>query len=343
MSRIIHVGFCGCGNIVRGNHLPAIQARPERFKVVGFYDLLPDKAKELAGPQYEAYTSYDALLDDARVQLIVIATKPLDTHYPAAQRALEAGKHVLLEKPMAQTSKECDDLIACAKANERILTVHHNRRLDLDFLALINVLQAKKVGSPRLVLSQVPSGGYGGGDFVDWGVHLIDQALLLNNSPLLEVSGVFCNPAGGHENGGFGEVTLRFQESPAVRAAMLPYPAEFLANGTPARPRFYAVGTEGAFVQRTIEDPRDLINATQNFDKWRPDYAVPKYLQVNRKDYYDYLYDSLAEGTQLLVSPESARNAIRVLELMAESAQSGRSVEAADLIAVPPAHADFML
>ncbi len=343
MSKIIHVAFCGSGQIVRNNHLPALEARPDHYQVVGFYDVIAEKAAELAGHHYDAYSSYEALLEDKRVQLVVVATKPLDTHFPAAKQALEAGKHVLLEKPMAQTSREGDELIACAKRNNRLLTVHHNRRLDLDFLALINVLKNKKIGMPRLIINQVPNSGYNGGDFTDWGVHLIDQALLLNASPLAEVSAVFCNPAGGCENGGFGEVTLRFEQNPLVRAAMLPYPKGFLTNGTPAHARFYAAGTKGAFVQRTIEDPRDLMNATQNYDNLRPDYAIPDYLQIQRKEYYDYLYETLAEGVPLLVSAESARNAIRVLELMTESAQKDVTIAASDMLAVPLLHPDMVL
>ncbi|MDD5706493.1 MAG: Gfo/Idh/MocA family oxidoreductase, partial [Kiritimatiellae bacterium] len=269
---------------------------------------------------------------DQDVDLVVVATKPLSTHCPAARQALEAHKHVLLEKPMCLTSAECDDLIALASRQRRVLTVHHNRRLDLDFMATVEYIRRGKVGEPRLIEDRVCCGAYGGGDCVDWGVHLVDQALCLGRGALQEVTAMFCNPAGGSADAGFVEATLRFSELPLVRISMMPRPPEFLLNGTPPAVRFYVAGTTGAFVQRTIEDPRDLMNATVNFDKQRPDYEVPPYLSVTRKGYYDYLYESLADGRPLLVKPEEARNAIRTIELMEASARAGRTVAATDML-----------
>lgn len=328
MATIVTVGFCGAGNIVHSNHLPNLEKRSDRYRVAGFFDIRPERSAERAADKYIVYDTYEQLLADADIDLVVVATKPLGTHYPTAKQALEAGKHVLLEKPMAASVCECDDLIATAQRNGVLFTVHHNRRLDLDFLALMDVLERRKIGEPRFVANMVAGGGYGGGDFVDWGVHLVDQALQTNASPIVEVSAFFANPVGGCEDGGFGEATLRFEKPPVVRVAMLPRPTEFLGNGTPARTRFYAVGTTGTFLQRVIEDPRDLMNATQNFDNWRPEYAVPGYLQILRREYYDYLYDSLVNEEPPAVSPVSARNAIRVIELMTESARANRAVPA---------------
>ena len=332
MSAEFGVGFCGAGNIVRTNHLPAVEQRAGRFRVIGMYDRVMEKARERAGDRYKAFETYDALLAANGLDLVVAATKPLDTHFGAAQRALEAGKHVLLEKPMASTTAQCDELIRLAREKKAILTVHHNRRLDLDFLALQDVIGQGKIGEARLIENRHICDGYAGGDFVDWGVHLVDQCLLLNRSPLREVSAVFANPGGSVQDAGYAEATLRFEELPVLRLAMLPRPEEFLLNGTPAATRFYAVGTKAAFAQRIIEDVRDLMNATQNFANARPDFAVPAYLEIVQKDFYDYLYEALAKGAPLLVRPEEARNAIRVLELMSESARENRTIPAEGLL-----------
>jgi len=330
VGRVFRVGFCGAGGIVRDNHLPALEARPDRYAVAGFYDVAAEASRKMAGTQYTAYATYADMLADPALDIVVIATRPLSTHLPAAREALAAGKHVVLEKPMASTARECDELIALARRQGRVLTVHHNRRLDLDFLALQEVIRQGKLGEVRLIENRV-DGGYGG-DFVDWGVHLVDQSLRLNRSPLREVSATFCQPAAGIGDCGFGETLFRFAEPPVVLLAMMPRPQEFLLNGTPAATRFYAAGTAAACVQRVIEDPRDLMNATQNFDKARPDYAVPSYLEIRRKEYYDFLYGSLAEGQPLLVRPEEARNAIRALELMELSARENRAVAATDML-----------
>ncbi len=335
MSQIINVAFCGAGGIVRGNHLPSLKARADRYTVVGLYDIDPARSAALAGSKYKAYGTYAELLADDQVDLVVVATKPLTTHYPAVKQALEAGKHVVVEKPMAHSAEACDELIDLAKAKGLILTIHHNRRLDLDFLALLDILGKGKLGQVKMVEDRIGSGGYAGGDFEDWGIHLIDQMLLINETPLKEVSAFMANPEGGTLNGGFCEATLRFEKPPITRISALPRTEQFLANGTPAPYRFYAIGSEGAFTQRTIEHPNDLMNATQNFAKVRPDYAVPSYLKVERREYYDYLYESLVNGAELLVKPEQARNAIRVLELIAESAMKEATIPATNMRQVP--------
>lgn len=334
MQKVFNVAFCGAGGIVRGNHLVNLQQRTDRFRVVGFFDVDPEKARELAGDKFKAYQTYDQLLADGQVDLVVIATKPLRTHFPTTKAALEAGKHVLLEKPMASTTEECDELIALADNNGLILTIHHNRRLDLDFLALRDVLDKGVLGELRYIENRHISGNYEPKDIVDWGSHLVEQSLTLNRSPLREVSAFLCHPDKGPAQGGYMEATFRFEKLPVVRVSMLPRPQEYLLNGTPPAPRFYAVGTKGAFVQRTLEDPRDMINATQNFDKVKPEYAVPDFLEIRRKGFYDYLYESLAQGAPLLVRPVEARNAIRAFELIAQSARENRTVEATGLVPV---------
>lgn len=332
MPDIITAAFCGAGKIVEDNHLPSLEKRKDRFAIAGFYDISDQNAKNRAGGKYRVYKSYEELLADNSAELVIIATKPLGTHYPAAKSALEAGKHVLLEKPMAASVQECDELIALAEKNNLVFTVHHNRRLDLDFLALQDVLRSGKIGSPVLIENRVAGGGYGGGDFVDWGIHLIDQSLVLNDSPLKEVSAVFCNPGGGAADSGFVEAVFRFENPPVVRMAMLPRPSEFLMNGTGAFVRFYAAGTKASFSQRIIECPQDLINATQNFNNAKPEYAVPGYLKIRQKEFYDLLYESLAEGEPLLVKPAEARDAVRCVELMEKSARENRAVAAEGML-----------
>jgi predicted dehydrogenase len=334
MAAVIRAAFCGAGGIVRGNHLPNLEERPDRFSVAGFYDIFPESSAKLAGDKYRAYASYDELLADKTVDLVIIATKPLSTHFPAAKQALDAGKHVLLEKPMAETVAECDELIALAKKKSLILTVHHNRRLNLDFLALRDVIASGKLGEVRLVENRIMMNSYNPGETIDWGVHLVDQSLILNGSRLREVSANMAYPENGMAGSGFLDAMFRFESGPAVRLAMLPRPAEYLINGTPPLTRFYAAGTKGSFVQRIIEGPRDLMNATQNFDGAKPDYKVPEYLEIKQKGYYDYLYESLAGGKELLVKPEEARNAMRAIELISKSAKTNRTVEADGMLKV---------
>lgn len=332
MQKIYGVGFCGAGRIVSGNHMPAIEAMPDKFRIIGLFDVIEENAKKLAKDKYDVYHTYDEMLADENINIVVVATKPLATHFPLALKALEAGKHVLLEKPMASTAEECDVLIKAAKKNNVLLTVHHNRRLNLDFLSAQKMIRDGKIGEPRLIENNMINGGYRQGDILDWGIHLIDQCLLFNRSELLEVSAMLCSPENGLDNCGFGTAVLRFESGPIIFCSMLPRTKEYLLNGTNAFVRFYIAGTQASFAQRIIETPKDLMNATMNFDNASPDYAVPEYLEIKNKGYYEYLYESLSEGKELLVRPEEARNAIRCFELIQDSARKNQSIKASGML-----------
>jgi scyllo-inositol 2-dehydrogenase (NADP+) len=326
------IAFCGAGHFAAWHHLPALEQRADRFQVTGFFDVNSENARQLARGHYTVYPDYDALLADDAVDFVLIITRPHSGHFALAERALQAGKHVLLEKPMTTTSRECDALIALAREMGRILTVHQNRRLDLDFLAVQDIIASGKIGAPRFIENRTVMSAYQGGDIIDFGIHLIDQSLQLNSSPLCEVFAWLANPPGAPDNGGHVDATFRFEQPPIVRMAMLPHPQQYLLNGTPAVPRFTVIGETGAFVQRFIEDPRDIMNATQNFENARPEYAVPAYLEVQRKGFYDYLYESWAGGAPLFVRPEEARNAIRAVELIVESARTNRTIAATGML-----------
>lgn len=123
MSKV-RVGVVGCGywgpNLIRNFYEDA------NVELVYVCDLVQDKVAKIGRryPTVTATTSYNDLLNDPNLDAIVVAT-PVHTHYPLAKQALMANKHVLVEKPMCMTSKECSDLIALAKERERILMVDH--------------------------------------------------------------------------------------------------------------------------------------------------------------------------------------------------------------------------
>lgn len=96
------------------------------------------------------YTDYRDLLADPEVQAVDVPL-PHHLHYPVARAALEAGKHVLLEKPMAPTAKECADLIALAKARGLTLSVAENTPFVAAYIAVRALLQSGGIGTPRLI------------------------------------------------------------------------------------------------------------------------------------------------------------------------------------------------
>lgn len=125
---MIHIGVIGCGKIAQVRHLPEYAANPD-VEITGLYDINFDRARELAA-QYgaTAYTSMEELLANPEIDAVSICTANF-AHCDATVAALEAGKHVLCEKPMAVTLADCERMVKAAKKAGKYLMIGHNQRL----------------------------------------------------------------------------------------------------------------------------------------------------------------------------------------------------------------------
>ncbi|MFS2012952.1 oxidoreductase [Azospirillum sp. CT11-132] len=187
----LSVGLLGFGLAGSVFHAPLIQCEP-RLRLTAIASSRTDDIRR-AAPEAVATTA-DAVIADPSIDLVVIAT-PNTSHAPLAREALLAGKHVVIDKPMATTAAEADELIDLAKRQGRLLTVFHNRRWDNDFLTLRACLDKGEVGRPYHYEAhfdrfrpQIKQGWReqtlaGSGVLFDLGAHLIDQALTLFGMP----------------------------------------------------------------------------------------------------------------------------------------------------------------
>ena len=193
----VGVGILGLGRIAQDIHIPAVQETDglELRAVADVTAALRQKlAPSLACP---IHPSLNSLLSQDDIDLIIVAT-PSSLHHRHVMDALNAGKHVMVEKPMALTLIQAEEMAHQARQRGLVLTVHHNRRYDGDFLRLRNLLSEGRVGS--LVSIEVrlqnrnwpedyPAQEYrplwrlerefGGGNLFDWAPHFIDQLLQL--------------------------------------------------------------------------------------------------------------------------------------------------------------------
>jgi scyllo-inositol 2-dehydrogenase (NADP+) len=198
--------------------------------------------------------SLDELMD--RCDLVVIAS-PNQTHFALAKTALEAGKHVVVDKPFTVTLDESDELIALAHRRERLLSIFHNRRWDGDFLTVESVLP--ELGEVLLFEANwdrfrpAIKGGWreepapGAGLFNDLGPHLIDQALRLFGRPDLIEADIATQRAGAKVDDHF-DVTLHYgRMRVCLRSSSLV---------SAPRPRFAVHGTGGSFVKHGL-DPQE--------------------------------------------------------------------------------------
>ena len=162
--------------------------------LAGAYDILPERNAVAEEKGIHAYASFEEVLADKNVDIVVIAT-PNDDHKELVIRSLEAGKSVVCEKPVEMSVASLDEMIEAANRTGSFFTVHQNRRWDVDFLAIKEIIASEKIGAPIRIESRIhgsrgiPSdwrcqAAHGGGMILDWGVHLIDQMLQLITDPI---------------------------------------------------------------------------------------------------------------------------------------------------------------
>ena len=189
MTRVALIGFGNAGRVL---HAPLIAATPGlTLTVIG------SRQRDLAGSAYPGVEVVADPLVAARhrdVDLVVVAT-PNDTHAPLAEAALQAGKHVVVDKPFTVTLAEARALVVVAAAAKRLLSVVQNRRWDSDFLGIARELATGRLGEVVELRSEMSRyrpqvrdrwrerAGPGAGLWYDLGPHLIDQALVLFGPP----------------------------------------------------------------------------------------------------------------------------------------------------------------
>lgn len=174
-------------------HAPFIHAHPH-MELYGVLERTKNLAQEKY-PQVRTYRSFEQLLADPNIDMVVVNT-PNITHYEYTKWALQAGKHVVVEKPFTATVSQAEELDVLAQAKGLQLSVYHNRRYDSDFKTVQKILNEKLLGDivdveihydrfvPKLshkVHKETPTEGVG--SLYDLGSHLIDQALQLFGMP----------------------------------------------------------------------------------------------------------------------------------------------------------------
>lgn len=168
------------------------------YEITSAFDISSEALKKAEDEGINAVEDVNEILQDQNIEFVIICT-PNDTHAYYSKLALNSGKHVLVEKPVTMNEVELEEVIDCALKNERIFTVHQNRRWDEDYLAVKNIVGSGQIGEITSIESKVfgqkgvcygwrAEPEYGGGMLYDWGIHLIDQALqMFSNEKVISV------------------------------------------------------------------------------------------------------------------------------------------------------------
>ena len=182
--KVAVVGYGGMG----GWHTEHL-LKSDVCELAGVYDIKPERNALAESRGIYAYPTYQALLDDKSVELITVAI-PNDDHESVVVAALNAGKNVICEKPVALSLEALENMIAAAEKNGVRFAVHQNRRWDVDYLAMQKIHDSGEIGNVFNIESRIhgsrgiPSDWrgekeHGGGMIYDWGIHLIDQVMMV--------------------------------------------------------------------------------------------------------------------------------------------------------------------
>lgn len=196
MKKLVVIGYGGMG----GWHVRAAQ-KSDVLTLGGVYDIKEERNRAANEAGVYAYDCFESVLRDKTVDLVTVAV-PNDAHEELAIRSMRAGKHVICEKPVTLTSESLRRMIAASKETGKLLTVHQNRRWDVDYLAMQKIADSGQIGKVLNIESRIhgsrgiPSDWrglreYGGGMLYDWGIHLIDQVLLVMRGK--KVVKLFCD------------------------------------------------------------------------------------------------------------------------------------------------------
>jgi predicted dehydrogenase len=302
-----------------------------------------------ATAQSEGFTTcseLDDLLNDPSIDAILIAT-PSAMHFEHATRALQAGKHVMVEKPMAMDLAEAQAMVETARAHKKILTVFHNRRWDIDYLTVKDAIASGRFGKIINIESRIHQwascvgpaaqeyrpnwrneAAFGGGGLYDWGSHLLDQIwqLMLPAKPV----SVFAQLRGNvwsSDCDDFARVCINFDNG-AVGMV------EINTTTTRPLPRWRIDGTLGS-----AEAPQSATYDTREWAQLRFHPAHGVELQVpiasdgmTESDIWTRFALAVHKGLPPAVPVETVLPTMAIIDAARRASQNGEVVHMRDLV-----------
>jgi predicted dehydrogenase len=345
----LRAGLVGYGFAGQTFHAPVLSAVPGMQLAAVATSQAGKVAAEWPGVSIVADVKALVALQD--IDLVVVAT-PNAQHFPIAKAALEAGKHVVVDKPFTLDAAEARELAALAQQRGLLLSVYQNRRFDADFLTLRDLLASGDLGRPVYFESHfdrfrpevrdrwreqaVP----GAGLWVDLGAHLLDQAVQLFGKPdTLQLDSAVLRDGAVVED--YFHAVLRYQQGPHAPLRVVLHAATLAAH---AAPRYLVHGTRGSYVKYGVDSQEDALRAGQRpgGDDWGIDsllgeltlMAAGSWMQnktlPNRRgnyvDYYAAVRDAILGQGPNPVPPDQAVALMELLDLGARSAREGRTL-----------------
>lgn len=349
----IETGIIGFGTGGRIFHAPFVYGS-DRFllkKICTSRAASADLART-SFPQTEIVPQADSLINDASIELIIIAT-PNTSHLTLAKKALLAGKHVIVEKPFTIKVAEADELIALAAKQDRLLTVHHNRRWDSDFKTVKKIIDQKLLGI--LVeyeahfdrfRNEIKTDSWretetaGAGILYDLGAHLIDQALCLFGMPAELFSHLQVQRPGGKSIDYFELLLFYHGLKVTLKAGMLvrePLP-HFILSGTQGSFVKYGMDTQEVALKNGLtpfnslnwgEEPDTIWGRINTDINGVHQHGSIKSEKGDYPAFYENIYNAIRFNAPLAVTAQQATDTIKIIELALKSNSEKRTIRVA--------------
>jgi len=329
------VGILGLGRSGWSIHADTI-AEHDGFDVAAVADPVEERRRE-AEERFgcRSYADPHELLSSADVDVVVVAT-PSHTHVPLSIAALEAGRHVVVEKPMAESATDVDQMIAASQAAGRVLTCYQQRRLDPDFEFVQRVVASGRLGELVLIRRTLHRfqrradwqtlRKYGGGELSNTVPHALDQVLLLLGEPT-EVFADLRHTVSLGDAEDHVKLCLRTANGPladieASFCVALPQPSwqifgttgALVGEGMTFTTKWYEPDSlaELELNEGPAEGRRYGTGEQINWEQEARTVARPSRSPSLR--FYDRLEATLRHGDEVFVTPESVRRQIQIIE-----------------------------
>ena len=342
MSKVAYsigiIGFGGMGSY----HLELAKGIKE-VQFVGSFDIKESRQKKAEELGLKAYSSREALLADETIDIVLVAT-PNDIHKEIAIHAMEAGKHVVCEKPVTMNSADLQEMMDASERTGKLLVVHQNRRWDEDYLTMKKIYDENMLGEVFAIESRVHGSRgipgdwrqekeHGGGMILDWGVHILDQALLMVPEKVKKVYATLTYVTNQLVDDGF-RAELTFESG-------ITYTLEVGTSNFITLPRWYMLGSNGTAVienwgmdakvvsahgvsEKDIVPVRTAAGLTKTMAPRRPENITEEVVPTvhgDIKDFYRNVAATLSGKAEIIVKMPEVMRVMKLMEAIFESAE----------------------
>lgn len=354
----IRVGIVGHGFM--GHEHETMLYNMEGYQIIGISDIDPKQLEDVK-PGIKRYRSNEELFADPEIDVVLIVANN-NQHHDLVIQAARAGKDIICEKPVAMNVEELDDMIKVVEECGVRFTVHHQRRLDLDFRTMKEVYDQGSLGDVYTVKSSLYgfNGNMhdwhvyiseGGGMLFDWGVHLIDQMLWMMKDA--KVTSVFADVRNviNFEVDDYFKIILRFENGVTGEIELGTYflsdkiqekwfERHWIMGGNKGTAYVDGFGPQGKIVRTShlltnVRGTRTMTAAgpTRSFGPPAEGTILTEELpQVNTKheDYFVNYRKAYAGEEEFLIKIPETRRVLALMEAIRESAKTGNSIRFED-------------